>query len=194
MRNLPLLIPFLLLVACGGKEDLKYSTNCGDPACSGNSGAMAGVAACSSEVAGATCSEEGSECDLENTCNQRLICASEDPSTMCPASEAKHKRNIVYVDAQRATQIQEKLQKMKIAEWKYNWDSAQRDPHLGFIIDDNPNIPAVLADGRRVDLYGYTSMAVVAIQNQARQIQTLETRIKELEQRLVEISSKKNSK
>ena len=70
---------------------------------------------------------------------------------------------------------------MKIAEWQYTKETSHHKEHLGFIIDDNPNSPAVHANGEQVDLYGYTSMAVVAIQQQQAQIERLEKRIAELE-------------
>jgi hypothetical protein len=192
MKNI-LSISMLSLLACGDKEELQHHSTCGDPVCGGYSGAIEGVAVCASEVEGAECSEEGAECDLENDCNQRLICAVEDPATECPVSEAKHKRDIVYIDSQRATQIQAKLQQIKIAEWNYNWDSTQRDPRLGFIIDDSPNLPAIHENGRQVDLYGYTSMVVVAIQNQARQIEVLEAKIKKMEEKLADKEASENT-
>jgi hypothetical protein len=54
---------------------------------------------------------------------------------------------------------------MRLATWRYKQDPSKE--RLGFIIDDNERSVAV--DGRRdmVDLYGYTSLAVAAIQNQA---------------------------
>lgn len=69
---------------------------------------------------------------------------------------------------------------MKLATYKYKvGDSSQ---HLGFIIEDMPNgSPAVLASRQRVDLYGYLSMAVAAIQRQQRQIDLLERRLERAE-------------
>ena len=84
----------------------------------------------------------------------------------------------------KAQVIAAELQKMKIAEWHYKTDSVKRNPRLGFIIDDNMQSPAVLANGEQVDLYGYTSMAVVAIQQQQAQIERLEKKIADLEARL----------
>ena len=174
-----------LLVACEEKEqNLQYYTTCGDPVCEGYAGASNGISVCSAEEEAAECSEEGGQCDLENDCNQRLICTNEDPATECPVSKAKHKRDIVYVSDQKAAEIASAVKNMKIAEWNYNRDDSTRKSRLGFMIDDNADSPAVLANGERVDLYGYTSMAVIALQQQAQQIQRLETKIAELEARL----------
>lgn len=176
---------FLLFGACGEEElPLQYYTSCGDPVCEGYAGPTEGLAICSTEEEAATCSEEGSECDLENACNQRLICASSNPALECPVSEAKHKRDIVYINEKRSQEIAESVQKMKIAEWNYNKDEQNRKARLGFLIDDHAQLPAVLANGKQVDLYGYTSMTVVALQQQAKHIERLEAKIAELEQKL----------
>jgi len=188
-------ISIIAMLACGDKdEELQYYATCGDPACEGYNGPVDGLATCSTETEGASCTEAGAECDLENSCNQRLICASEDPSTECPVSEAKHKRDINYIDGTRAHQIQKTLEHLKIAEWNYKSDTKEREPRLGFIIDDNPNVPAVHENGKQVDLYGYTSMAVVTIQQQARQIELLEARITKLEEALQNKESATQSK
>ena len=178
----------VLLGACDEKEEatLQYYTSCGDPVCEGYGGETDGLSVCADEVEGAVCSEEGTECDLENDCNQRLICAAEDPATMCPVSKAEYKRDIVYLREAKAQAIAAELQGMKIAEWHYKTDSAKRKSRLGFMIDDNLHSPAVLANGEQVDLYGYTSMAVVAIQQQQAQIERLEKKIAALEARIEE--------
>ena len=187
------LVFLLSIVACDGtKSDtssaatLQYYSTCGDPACEGYNGPTDGLAVCADETEGEECSEDGLQCDLEDNCNRRLICTDQDPATECPVSKAKHKRDIVYLDAEKAKTVSSQLQGMKIAEWHYITDSPNRKAHLGFLIDDNPGSPAVRPNGEQVDLYGYTSMAVVAIQQQQAQIERLERRIQELEQRLNE--------
>ncbi|MEC7984540.1 MAG: hypothetical protein VX278_05215 [Myxococcota bacterium] len=178
----------LALVACGEDEDvaLQYYTSCGDPVCAGYEGPTEGLSVCDSESEGATCTEDGAECDLENTCNQRLICASEDPATACPVSRSKHKRDIAYINEQKAGEIADAVRQMKIAEWNYHKDATARKARLGFLIDDQPLSPAVLENGEQVDVYGYTSMAIVAIQQQAAHIERLEKKIAELEAKIAE--------
>ena len=56
-----------------------------------------------------------------------------------------------------------------------------RSERLGFIIDDQPTAYAVDADGQRVDLYGYTSLALAATQEQDRRLADQERRIAALE-------------
>jgi protein tyrosine phosphatase (PTP) superfamily phosphohydrolase (DUF442 family) len=66
---------------------------------------------------------------------------------------------------------------MPLATWHYRAEDDAAREHLGFIIDDNPESPAVARTGEHVDLYGYTSMAVAAIQAQQKQIAALEAEV-----------------
>jgi hypothetical protein len=52
---------------------------------------------------------------------------------------------------------------------------------LGFIIDDVAPSAAVMASGERVDMYGYQTMAVAALQVQAREIAELKRQVAELD-------------
>ena len=184
--NSLILIGFL---ACGEDtenseemEELQFYTSCGDPVCGGYTGSTEGLPLCEGEMEGDSCEQEGFECDLEDMCNRVLRCSSEDIAVDCPVSKAKYKRDIQYISAERANELAIELQKMKMAEWEYRNDPIGEKTHLGFIIDDQPNSPAVHANGEQVDLYGYTSMAIIAIQQQQAQIQRLEQRIAELEE------------
>ena len=69
----------------------------------------------------------------------------------------------------------------RLATYRYKSESAQDRGHLGFIIDDVAPSAAVMASGERVDMYGYQTMAVAALQVQARQIAQLQRRIEQLE-------------
>lgn len=51
---------------------------------------------------------------------------------------------------------------------------------LGFLIDDDPASPAVRPDGERVDLYGYTSLAIAALQEQQAEIDALKAEVEAL--------------
>ena len=50
----------------------------------------------------------------------------------------------------------------------------------GFIIDDVVPSPAVQQSGERVDMYGYQTMAVAALQVQARELAALRREVEEL--------------
>jgi hypothetical protein len=63
---------------------------------------------------------------------------------------------------------------MKLAT--YNYKAKVADPHLkhlGFIIEDQPESVAVDQTHHRVDLYGYVSMMVAAMQVQEKEIAEL---------------------
>lgn len=67
---------------------------------------------------------------------------------------------------------------MRLATWRYKQDPSKQ--HLGFIIDDNEQYHAVDPARDMVDLYGYTSLAVAALQVQAREIEALRREVAEL--------------
>ena len=76
---------------------------------------------------------------------------------------------------------------MRLATWRYTSEPESANPHLGFIIDDNPGTAAVDATGDRVDLYGYTSMAVAAAQVQNKRIEALEREIQALREEIASV-------
>ena len=166
-----------------------WYTTCGDPVCQGYTGPFPGVAVCSDETVGEPCDDDGAECDLENDCNQRLVCAAEDPQDQvggCPISKRDAKRDIHYLDAERREQYRQEALALALATWRYREESPDARPHLGFVIDDRPSSVAVRQDGERVDLYGYTSLAIAAIQAQQAEIEALKAKIEALETRLGE--------
>lgn len=172
------------LLACTGDdpEDPFWYSTCGDPVCETYRGPFDGVPACQAEAEGEAC-ESGAldaQCDLENACNQFLICATEDPKDTefgCPISKRAAKRDIVYVDANEREQLRQQALATKLATWRYRHEGADGRPHLGFIIEDQPGSPAVRADGERVDLYGYASLALAAVQAQEAELAALRAEV-----------------
>jgi hypothetical protein len=77
--------------ASEGPVVLKMYGTCGDPVCGGPRGNSGAPVCASGEVEGAACRIEGARCDLQNQCNQLLICARKDPKTQvggCPIAAA----------------------------------------------------------------------------------------------------------
>jgi len=74
-------------------------------------------------------------------------------------------------------QFHHALLAFRLATYEYKHEGPAAPPHLGFIIDDVGRSPAADPNGATVDLYGFTSMAVAAIQAQARQIAQLEREV-----------------
>lgn len=194
MRTPLLLLP---LLACGGDPNdsttagmdaPKWYLGCGDPVCQGYTGPFDGVPLCADEgvAAGDACDSEGATCDPEDSCNALVQCSTSDPLDDpygCPVSLKKYKRSIDYLDEAGRAKAAADLSAMKLATWRYEGSLDDGKQHLGFLIDDVPGSAAVAADGRHVDLYGYTSLAVATIQQQQAQIAALEARLNALEAR-----------
>lgn len=185
---------FLLLSLVGcptGKDSgtLTWYTTCGDPVCEGYSGPFDGVSACTTEAEGAACPDEGTTCDPEDDCNALLICATEDPKDQtggCPISLRAAKRDVHYLSVQERAEMARRAREVRLATWSYTWDTPDRKARLGFVIDDDPAGFQVDADGRHVDLYGYTSLALAATQDQEARLAAQEAKIAEQERRISE--------
>jgi hypothetical protein len=93
------------------------------------------------------------------------------------------KRNVAYLTAEDVQRLYAEVVSFRLATWQYRKDGPAAPTHLGFVIDDVGAGPAVAADGTTVDLYGFTSMAVAAIQAQAGQIAALRREVEELRRR-----------
>ena len=121
---------------------------------------------------------------IETAARQRLpdLFAGEHPDALYHVPD----RNGVSVLVVRTPQLSEehlvKLMKYRLATWRYKHDPSAT--HLGFIIDDVEPSPSIAPTGQTVDLYGYTSMAVAAVQLQAQQIEDLQREVRALEAQL----------
>lgn len=165
---------------------LQWWTTCGDPVCRGWTRDRYPL--CTTQVEGDACGRVGAQCDIpRDGCNVNLLCAATDPAVTCPISQAAYKTDIRYLGAGEAEALHAELLQYPLASWRYTADGAAGAPHLGFIIDDVAPSAAVSEAGDTVDLYGYTSMTVAAIQVQQRQIEALQAEVaalrKELEAR-----------
>lgn len=175
--------------ADGDEADRRRPTlwqTCGDPVCGG--WVAKGLPRCGRHTAGDACfhSMIGRECDLVDDCNTTLVCDFTNPmgSGGCPISRAAFKRDIAYLSAAQVDALYGDVRNVKLANWIYK-DDASGAPHTGFIIDDMASgSPAVTRDGDHVDLYGYTSMTVAAVQAQARRLDALEKELAELKAEL----------
>jgi hypothetical protein len=127
---------------------------------------------------GDPCSQAGQQCAIDppSECGQTILeCTSgtwQVPINACPISTARAKRDIAYVSSDEAARLRDEVLDVRLAKYAYKNGDPSR--HLGFIIEDMPHgSPAVLASRDRVDLYGYVSMTVAAIQQQQKQIDSL---------------------
>lgn len=174
----PMIATFFALTGCVGGEapaDLQWYTTCGDPACSGYGGPFDGVPLCADQVEGEACAAEGEQCDPEDDCNALLVCAAADPKDQtggCPISRRAHKTEVSYLDPEGLRAAAKEALDLRLATWRYRGEAGEQR-RLGFVIDDAPGSPAVRPDGERVDLYGYTSLALAALQAQQAEIEAL---------------------
>lgn len=161
---------------------LWYST-CGDVVCRGHQPST--LPPCTTEKVGAACPKEGLACDPGSACNNHIVCAASDPKMHgCPISSQRWKSDIRYLDAQELRARYEELRQMKLATYRYTQAGPQAPRHLGFILEDQPQSASVDRERDMVDLYGFTSLAVAAVQVQAQELAELKRQIAELQQQL----------
>ncbi len=190
-----LLLPLIFLAACPTDVDptqLRWFTTCGSPACGGYQGPFDGVPECTSEVEGDVCATADARCDLVNDCDVLLACVSEDPTQQpggCPISRRKFKRDIHYLDPAERDEAAKQALSMGLSTWSYNWDAPDARRHLGFIIDDQEGSRAVTADGDHVDLYGYTSLTLAAVQADHARLEAQQAEIDALKAELRELQA-----
>lgn len=166
----------------GEPGDQKWYATCGDPACHSPDPDDPNVPNCTTEQAGAACTQAGVACEIPgDSCGGKLLCTDSDPTANgCPISRVRHKDGVDYLDEKELEAVRDQLLGMKMARWHYKQEPVGTKPHLGFMIDDQPNSAAVRPNGEQVDLYGYTSMATATIQVQQKQIEKLERELEKL--------------
>jgi len=171
---------------CPPPEQDRWFYTCGDPVCGGHR-SHDGVPPCAADqIAGASCAPAGATCDPGDFCNRLLVCAASDPTQggACPISRRRDKQDIRYLGAEDRKRLSDELLKLPLATYRYRAPEAASRTHLGFIIDDVEPSLSVDPDRDMVDLYGYASMAVAAIQTQADEIAALRREVAELRREL----------
>jgi hypothetical protein len=96
----------------------------------------------------------------------------------CPVSSRRAKKEIVYIGQEERQRLASKVLDFKLATYEYRDPALAGKRHLGFIIEDVPGSPAVDRDGNMVDLYGYASMLVAAMQEQAAEVARLRAEVR----------------
>ena len=154
-------------------------------------------------TAGPTCADAGGKCGWRittcppvppelacgaNVCKKGQTCCSGMPfatptcidGMMCPISQRQHKKDIAYLSETDRQRLNDELMSFRLATYRYKSEDASERGHLGFIIDDVAPSAAVLQSGERVDMYGYQTMAVAALQTQATEMSKLRRELDEL--------------
>jgi hypothetical protein len=178
---------FVLALAAGCSPDAspppRLFFSCGDPVCRGYTGGSGLPRCTSAQVAGASCGAEGPACDPADECNRVLVCSRDDPTRGtggCPISLAAFKKDIRYLDAREVEHQRDEVLRIPLATWRYRWERDDAPARLGFLIDDLGPAACVRPSGERVDLYGYASMTVAAVQAQQREIDALRREVADL--------------
>jgi hypothetical protein len=167
---------------CGPGRGLRWRRTCGDILCPVDEPPNAPPCQ-PDQVQGLPCTTPGVSCDPGQSCNALLVCSANQLDLMCPISRRAAKEGIEYLDDAAARRIHDQLMHYPLATWRYRTAPAGRG-HLGFIIDDVGRSPAVAGDDEHVDLYGYTSTAVAALQVQAKEIDALRAEVAALRREL----------
>ena len=176
----------------GSASGLKWYKTCGDPVCSlKNDAGASGCAA--NQIEGAACSTKDDSCKMANACGAQLICADK-PFDLnnCPISHRRYKKEIGYLNSTERNKILDDVLKLRLARYKMK-AAPQRGERLGFIIEDGPPAYAMRKDEGVVDLYGYTSLVVAAVQAQQEQIKILQKQLKKLTRENAALAKKVSS-
>lgn len=138
---------------------------------------------------GAACAPEGTVCRYScgpsngRTCTGGVWVLS--PGTECPISTRRLKRDIRYVDVTQRDALAAQAYATRLATYAYADPALGAGRYLGFIIEDQADGSPAVADSRaQVDLYGYTSMVLAAVQAQEARIASQQRRIEALERAL----------
>ncbi|MES1166029.1 MAG: hypothetical protein ABUR63_09740 [Verrucomicrobiota bacterium] len=157
-----------------------------------NNGACCGSTCC---AAGEWCDTSGTapvcRCGTGNACMDGNTCASPlgGPNQCgavccqggnCPISRRAFKREVHQLNAQEVQRVYGQLRDIKLTTYRYKDEPASDAPRLGFIIDDTASPYPINPDGNSVNLYGYASMAVAAIQAQSQEIAALKAEVARL--------------
>jgi len=167
------------LRACAdsGPGALSWYHTCGAPLCGPSTDGPTGQPPCTTEKVGQACSSLGQLCDPGLGCRVDLVCATSDPTKGpggCPISRARYKRDIRYLEPNELSELTDRLLATPIARFRYAGDGSERE-QLGFVIEDV--VPSPSVEGDHVNLYGYTSMAVAALEVQSARLRALEQEV-----------------
>lgn len=166
--------------------ELRWYSTCGDPACGGYNGPWEGVPACVDISEGDPCEVAGESCDFMSGCNAQMICAAADPKQQeggCPISRSRFKQDIDYLDAAERDDYYRQLLDIDLATYRYR-ERSDRKTQLGVILEDNEHGVWVDPANDRVDVYGFTSLAVAGVQAQAAELATMRAELDELRREL----------
>jgi hypothetical protein len=157
---------------------LTWFLTCGGPVCQApeSDAGLTDDAGVPCPPVGSSCTTSGETCGTRGSANCGAIemCTDQNPAVNCPISSRRFKDGIEYVDEARLAKLHDEAMRIRLATYNYKPEVADPKPkHLGFIIEDLAPSPAVDPGLSHVDMYGYVSMVVAAMQVQEKEIAEL---------------------
>ncbi len=124
----------------------------------------------------------------QGTCKWKLTRTSTTDPVVTQAcgvaiSRRAAKTNVAYLSPSDVQRLHDELLTYRLVTYDYTQPAMGPGTRLGILIDDVAPSPSIAPDGAHVDLYAYASMAVAAVQTQAREIERLQRAVAALEAR-----------
>lgn len=161
--------------------------NCAAAPCSG------GTSSCSSgeSCCGANCCTASQVCCLAGAGAVTYQCFEADAGCPagctqppCPVSSVRYKKDVSYLGEGDRAALRDELLKLPLATFRYKTEPESAPERLGFMVEDATSPSLVAAPGDRVDLYGYATMTVAAVQEQQRELEALRAEVAALKAQL----------
>jgi hypothetical protein len=95
-------------------------------------------------------------------------------------SSKTYKRDIHYLALDDLRRVADQVMSLRLASWAYIDPKIASGRRLGIMVEDTPNGDAIDARGDRIDLYGYTSMAIAATQVNTKDVESLRREVEAL--------------
>jgi hypothetical protein len=92
-------------------------------------------------------------------------------------SRRAFKDDIELLPPSKLRDLKDAVLGIQLSTYRYRVAGPTGQRRLGFIIDDEKSPYPVNADGNTVDLYGYASMAIAAIQVQEKELTALRAEV-----------------
>ncbi|MHB1844463.1 MAG: tail fiber domain-containing protein [Deltaproteobacteria bacterium] len=163
--------------------DICQGGACEPSPCQSGKTCPAGSACCGGQCCGAT----DQVCCQSDIGPAGYVCLGVDagcpaPCTgpQCPVSSRRYKKDIAYLTPAEEDRMRGELLRLPLATFRYKSEGEEARARLGFMVEDATSPACVAAPGDRVDLYGYTSLAVAALQSQERELRALRAEVVEL--------------
>lgn len=141
--------------------------------------------------AGTACTSEGRQCtygcerDHARTCTGGVWTISSSPYG-CPVSSKTYKRDIHYLGLDELRGVADRVESLRLATWAYVDSKIATGKRLGIIAEEAPH-DALDPRGDRIDLYGYTSMAIAAVQVSAHDVDALRAEVEAMRAEIAEL-------